>query len=67
VLKGKENMKNYILTISNNDKDNLKDFTIFELENGVEKVVNYGSYYLTNENYIIDELRANYKDLQIER
>ena len=60
-------MKNYILTISNNDKDNLKDFTIFELENGVEKVVNYGSYYLTNENYIIDELRANYKDLQIER
>jgi hypothetical protein len=67
VLKGKENMKNYILTISNNDKDNLKDFTIFELENGVEKVVNYGSYYLTNEKYIIDELKANYKDLQIER
>ena len=60
-------MKNYILTISNNDKENMKDFTIFELENGVEKVVNYGSYYLTNENYIIDELRANYKDLQIER
>ena len=67
MLKGKENMKNYILTISNNDKDNLKDFTIFELENGVEKVVNYGSYYLTNEKYIIDELKANYKDLQIER
>ena len=60
-------MKNYILTISNNEKDNLKDFTIFELENGVEKVVNYGSYYLTNEKYIIDELKANYKDLQIER
>jgi len=67
VRKGKENMTNYILTISNNDKDNLKDFTIFEIENGVEKVVNYGSYYLTNEKYIIDELKANYKDLQIER
>ena len=60
-------MTNYILTISNNDKENMKDFTIFQLDNGVEKVVNYGSYYLTNENYIIDELRANYKDLQIER
>jgi hypothetical protein len=67
VLKGKENMKNYILTISNNDKENMKDFTIFELENGVEKVVNYGSYYLTNENYIIAELKTNYKNLQIER
>ena len=60
-------MKNYILTISNNDKENMKDFTIFELENGVEKVVNYGSYYLTNENYIIAELKTNYKNLQIER
>ena len=60
-------MKNYILTISNNDKENMKDFTIFEVENEKEKVVNYGSYYLTNENYIIEELKANYKDLQIER
>jgi hypothetical protein len=67
VLKGKESMTNYILTISNNDKENMKDFTIFQLDNGVEKVVNYGSYYLTNENYIIEELKANYENLQIER
>jgi hypothetical protein len=67
VRKGKENMKNYILTISNNENENLKDFTIFEVENENEKVLHYGSYYLTNENYIIEELKANYKNLQIER
>jgi hypothetical protein len=60
-------MKNYILTISNNDNENLKDFTIFEIENENEKVLHYGSYYLTNEKYTIDELKANYENLQIEK
>jgi hypothetical protein len=60
-------MKNYILTISKNDNDNLKDFTIFEIDNDTEKILDYGSYYLSNEKYIIEELKANYKNLQIEK
>jgi hypothetical protein len=60
-------MKNYILTISNNDNENLKDFTIFEIENEKESVLHYGSFYKSNEKYIIDELKANFENLQIER
>jgi hypothetical protein len=60
-------MKNYILTISKNDNDNLKDFTIFEIDNDTEKILDYGSYYLSNEKYIIEELKLNYKNLQIEK
>jgi hypothetical protein len=60
-------MKTYILTISKNDNDNLKDFTIFEIDNENEKVLHYGSYYLTNEKYTIEELKANYENLQIEK
>ena len=64
--KGK-NMKNYILTISKNENENLKDFTIFEIENEKESVLHYGSYFITNEKYTIEELQANYENLQIER
>jgi hypothetical protein len=60
-------MKNYILTISNNDNENLKDFTIFEIENENEKVLHYGSFYKSNEKYTIDELKANFENLQIEK
>ena len=60
-------MKTYILTISKNENENLKDFTIFEIENENEKVLHYGSYYLSNEKYTIEELQANYKNLQIEK
>jgi len=60
-------MKNYILTISKNDNDNLKDFTIFEIDNDTDKILDYGSYYLSNEKYIIEELKLNYKNLQIEK
>jgi hypothetical protein len=60
-------MKNYIMTISKNDNDNLKDYTIFEIDNDTEKILDYGSYYLSNEKYIIDEIKANYKNLQIEK
>jgi hypothetical protein len=60
-------MKNYILTISNNENENLKDFTIFEIENENEKVLHYGSYFITNEKYTIDELKSNYENLQIEK
>jgi hypothetical protein len=60
-------MKNYILTISKNDNDNLKDFTIFEIDNDTEKILDYGSYFIANEKYIIEELKLNYKNLQIEK
>jgi TorA maturation chaperone TorD len=60
-------MKNYIMTISKNENENLKDFTIFEIENEKEKVLYYGSYYLSNEKYTIEELKSNYENLQIEK
>ena len=55
------------MVISNNEKENLKDYTIFIIENEKESVLSYGSYYLSNEKYTIDELKANYENLQIER
>ena len=60
-------MKNYILTISKNENDNLKDYTIFEIDNDTEKILDYGSYFIANEKYTIDEIKANYKNLQIEK
>ena len=60
-------MKKYIMAISNNEKENLKDYTLFMIENEKENILDYGSYFITNEKYIIDELKANYKNLQIER
>jgi hypothetical protein len=60
-------MKNYILTISKNENENLKDYTIFEIENEKEKVLDYGSYFIANEKYTIDEIKANFENLQIEK